>query len=393
MPEHAAPRLLHVFATFDVGGPQVRTLDVCSQLGDQFEHGFVSGDGNTGASSLLADPRTPVFSIPRPASFTAQLRSIRGAIRRFRPDLVLSYNWGGILGAVAARLGRLPFIHHEETTPPEERERHLRRRTWIRRIVLRRASCVVCVAHAKQIEAREEWRIARDRCALIPNGVNTSHHAPSTDRTSHSWKSLSGHAVDADKQLVVGCVANARPEKNWERLMRSFAALRRDDVQLLFVGDGPDRRQAAATAHTLGIADRTAVVGHSQDTRLYYRSMDVFALPSDDEQQPIALLEAMAHGLPVVATDVGDVLTSLPREQRAFVADIRREPSDNTTDPESRSFTSVLGHMLTDRALRQRLGACNRRHAAAHHSIRTTAARYATVYGRAIQTHAPRGTS
>ncbi|MFT4514313.1 MAG: glycosyltransferase involved in cell wall biosynthesis [Planctomycetota bacterium] len=374
--EIAAPRLLHVFATFDVGGPQVRTLAVRQRLGDRFVHGFVAADGRKDAERLLGASAAPVFCVRRPAGTWTQLRAMRAAIRTFRPDLVLTYNWGAMLGALAAVLARIPFVHHEEVVPPEERPDRLLRRDWLRRRLLPRARATVCVASTMLRTTRERWQVPEERCVMLPNAVDTVLHATSAR----------GADDEPAPPLVVGCVANARPEKNWPRLLRAFALLPDQTARLLLVGDGPERAGATVLAQDLGIAERVDMVGTVADPANYYRRMHVFALPSDDEQHPLALLEAMAHGLPIVATDVGDVRATLPRAQHGFVVNPTAPKTNSSTGLPAgdAAFASGLSRLLTDRSLRRQLGDGNRRHVANHFDLAKLCERYGELYMRAL---------
>ncbi|MFK7739659.1 MAG: glycosyltransferase family 4 protein [Planctomycetota bacterium] len=362
------PQLLHIFATFDIGGPQVRTLEVARQLGSEFAHGFVAADGQTAATELLParlGHLPDVFRIERPAGAAAQLRSLRRIVKRFRPDLILTYNWGAMLGGLAAITARIPFVHHEEVVPAEELPIAPRRRTWLRRRVLPRAAGVVCVGQDMRHRAISRWRVRSERCHLLPNGIDIRHHCASTPSPAA--------ASDA---LVVGCIANARPEKNWPRLLRAFARLPHQNVRLLIGGDGPERAAANDLVKQLGIASRVEMAGTVADPAPLYRRMHVFALPSDREQHPLALLEAMAHGLPVVATDVGEVRASLPSSQQALVL---------SADSSDAAFAEQLARLLDEAALRRQLGADNRAHVAANFDIADVAARYRTLYQAAMR--------
>jgi glycosyltransferase involved in cell wall biosynthesis len=361
-------RLAHVFATYDAGGPQVRTIEVMRALGPAFAHTVLAADGRTGAASRT--PVTvPVAAMRRPAPAWRQVADLVAALRRLRPDLVLTYNWGALLGGVAARLLGLPFVHHEEVVPPEERAAKLRRRDWLRRALLARAAAVVTPSATMTLRARQRWLVPQDRLVRIDNGVDLA------DRT------VRDHHAAAPGPLVVGAVAHARIEKNWPRLLRAFARMRTPSARLLIAGDGPERAAAERLARELGVAGRATLLGAVEEPRPCYAAMDVFALASDDEQMPLCVLEAMAHGLPVVATDVGDVAAMLPPEQRRYVVP--------TNPGAAAAMAAALDEVLADAPLRARLGAANRAWAERRHDLRGVAARYGALYRRCARAAAP----
>jgi glycosyltransferase involved in cell wall biosynthesis len=151
----------------------------------------------------------------------------------------------------------------------------------------------------------------------------------------------------ANAPPVVGTVAALRVEKNLPRLLRAFAAVT-PPARLAIVGDGPERPALEALAESLGLRDRVQFAGHIDDPAPVYAGFDVFALSSDTEQMPLSVIEAMAAGLPVATTDVGDVRAMLATENASFVGRL--------DDAElARSLTALLG----DPALRARVGAAN----------------------------------
>ena len=107
---------------------------------------------------------------------------------------------------------------------------------------------------------------------------------------------------------VVGTVARLAPEKGIDRLLQAFSWVRAvTGAALVIVGDGPERPRLEALAAELGLADAVEFAGYTSDVETALARMDVFALASRSEGIPLALLEAMAAGLPVVATRVGGV--------------------------------------------------------------------------------------
>lgn len=358
---HGRIRLLHVFATFDAGGPQVRTLEVMRRLGVGHDHVVVAADGRTGAASRLP-PGTQVHALRRPASSLRQLRDLRAIVQRTAPDLVLTYNWGAILGGVAARTVGVPFVHHEEVVPYEERVSSLVRRDWIRRVVLRGCSKLVVPSRGLHERAVRRWGVAPSRIERIDNGVELEGRSPVR------WSGV------PERPPVLGTVAHLRPEKNVPRLIRALARVACGRAELIVAGEGPDRDACERLVRELGLGARVRLLGAVGDPRSCYDAMDVFVLPSDDEQMPLAVLEAMAHGLPVVATDVGEVAAMLPREQQRFLV---------TPGPGAEHAMAVaVDALLADPELRASLGAANRARSEACHDLRIAAGRYESLYRR-----------
>src|SRR5262249_1164874 len=125
----------------------------------------------------------------------------------------------------------------------------------------------------------------------------------------------------------------------------------------------------------LGLGERVHLAGHRAAPQDDYRAMDAFALSSDTEQMPVALLEAMASALPVAATDVGDVRRILPPEQGELVVPAGPEPG---------ALARALARLVDDAALRAQLGRANRERVEREYSFAGMVAAYRAVYARAL---------
>lgn len=159
--------------------------------------------------------------------------------------------------------------------------------------------------------------------------------------------------------------------KNVSRLLRLFAAVKgKRPVRLVIIGDGPERPLLESLASDLGIAETTVFTGEQPLPEQFLQQLDIFALTSDTEQMPYCLIEAMAAGLPVTATDVGDVKSMLPKASQAFVAD----PSDDAT------LRACLKRLIKRRELRHTLGALNRDHAKQHFDRDVMLSRYVDLF-------------
>jgi glycosyltransferase involved in cell wall biosynthesis len=128
---------------------------------------------------------------------------------------------------------------------------------------------------------------------VIPNGVDTARFYPAAqDEKEHAGN---------DGHIRFGYLGRLSPEKNVIALIKAFKALDAQNVSLTLAGAGPLYAKVKQLEN-----DRIKVLGYVEDAPAFYRSSDAFILPSKLEAQPIALLEAMASGLPIIASDVGD---------------------------------------------------------------------------------------
>jgi len=170
-------------------------------------------------------------------------------------------------------------------------------------------------------------------------------------------------------------VGSLRPVKNFARLLEACAAAR--EVHLLVVGDGEDRPALESRAAAADLAGRVHFAGYQADPAPWYRTMDVFALSSDSEQMPLCLIEAMASGLPVAATDVGDVRAMLPAEQGAFLVPV---------DADAAGGLGIrIAALARDPESRRVLGDLNRHRAERRFAFSSTCAAYREEYEAALQ--------
>ncbi len=310
----SSTRLLHVFSTFGVGGPQRRFAQIANALRNRYEHLIVAMDSNYAATHLLgADvPWTAVDVMAGRRKSIRNTLLFRRTIASCSPSVLVTYNFGATEWALANRL--MPIcrhIHIEDGFGPEEAHGQLPRRVTFRRIVLSgRHTTIIVPSEGLDRIAADIWRMPRAKVHFIPNGIDVTRFKPTGGSVSRS---------PADP-AVVGTVCALRPEKNLTRLLQACAmAGRQRPLKVLIVGDGPERLKLEAESSRLGIADIVDFTGGSDRPEDHLARMDVFVLSSDTEQMPLGVLEAMATGLPVASTNVGDVARMLGGTNRRYV--------------------------------------------------------------------------
>jgi glycosyltransferase involved in cell wall biosynthesis len=204
------------------------------------------------------------------------------------------------------------------------------------------------------------------RIRRIPNGVDTSRFAPAGAAERARLRGAAGVPAGA-LAIYAGRLA---PEKGADVLLEAWAALAPETpATLCLVGDGPERAALEARARALGIDGRVRFAGARADVAPWLRAADLFVLPSRTEGLSVALLEAMACGLPVVATDVGATREAAGPDGAVVVPPGRPD-----------ALAAALATVLRDAGRARALGAAARARAVAGFGIEAVAARHLDLY-------------
>ena len=233
----------------------------------------------------------PIHGFAKPAT-AWQLLAFARWCRRMRVAVVQTCDlYANIFGLPGAALGGVPVrIGSRRELNPDKSLSQIR----LQRLAYRYATKVVANSPAAQ-RILEREGLAPASIAVIPNGVDLA-----------AFQARS--PAPAVRRFIV--VANLRPEKNHETLLAAVAALREEypEVEVQIVGDGPRRRELETLACHRGIAANVTFLGHREDVPALLAAADAFVLPSRSEAFPNSAIEAMAAGLPVVASAVGGLL-------------------------------------------------------------------------------------
>lgn len=206
---------------------------------------------------------------------------------------------------------------------------------------------------------------------LIPNGVDTDRFRPASSPEAkqrlRQQKGLPSHGI------LVGCVAALRPVKNHAGLLEALGRIMpgsRAAVFLALVGDGPLRRDLENLAREMALEDRVLFLGKRTDVADLLRCFDLFVLNSLTEGLSYALLEAMASGLPVVATAVGAAVRLIDDGRQGFLV----APKD------TEALAQALKKLLDDPLALQRMGKEARKTVESEYGINKMLERYRALY-------------
>jgi sugar transferase (PEP-CTERM/EpsH1 system associated) len=283
-------------------------------------------------------------------------------LRREKPDILHTWLFhANIPGRVLGRLAGVPRIISSERTM----EMESRPRRWLNRLTSPLPDRVTCVSQSVARFAAHTIGLPSEKLVVIPNGIPISQftNLPTSAR-ARAALCLPLHTP------LIGTVSRAHPVKGLDVLLEAFARLLHSptDAQqisnltnirpfvsspladLLIVGDGPQLGALQAQAVGLGLGERVHFLGSRNDVPQVLAALDVFVLPSLHEGMPNAILEAMAAGLPVVATAVGGA----PEVVVDGVSGLIVPPRDPL------ALADALSRLLDDAALRDRMGAAGR---------------------------------
>ena len=298
-------RVLQVVNRIWMGGTEYALLNMMSSLDQRlFEHRVCAVRG--------CDPAFPRMSMVEGKTFVAGQHNgnlqfavfrLTQIMRRYRPHIVHSRNWGAIEAIFAARLAGVPVTIHSEHGYEIEMLKGLP----LRQRLLRRAayaladSTFTVTRELRDFHARQA-RISPGKIRVIHNGVDTQRFSPGRDTRLRERLHI------PPQRLVIGNVGRMVPIKDHGTLLRAVELLVASgvDAHLLLIGSGPllEAHRAYVRASRT-IADRVYFAGSCENVPEMLLAMDVFVLPSICEGMSNTLLEAMASGLPVVATRVG----------------------------------------------------------------------------------------
>jgi sugar transferase (PEP-CTERM/EpsH1 system associated) len=364
MPRPAPPLIAHIVYGLDYGGLENGLVNLINGLPrEAARHTVICLTRATDFRQRIRRPDVTVHELHKqPGKDPATYLRLWRLLRSLKPTVVHTRNAGVIDCQAVACLAGVPVrIHGWHGWDVDDLHGTSPRRRRLRQACDRFIHRHIAVSRQLADWLQQADGVSPDRVTHICNGVDIERFAP---------------ALKAPGPFVIGTVARLQAVKDQQTLLRAVALLMaghpqlRDTLRLRLVGDGPERRALEALVLELGIGDVTAMPGFSDDVPAVLRSFDVFALPSLNEGISNTILEAMACGVPVIATNVGG--------NPELVLDGVTGSLIPVGDPAT--LSARLSQYATDPALLQAHGAAARHRVEQQFSIPTMLANYAELY-------------
>ena len=362
--------ILYVTDRAEIGGAEGRLIDLAGHLDrSRFRPVFCTLSAEGPLVEELRKLGCPVHTlgVRRGLDYPRAVARAASLVRRFRPAVIHGQiRYGSFVAALIGRLQRVPVVLSTRTYTTR-----LGGHPLLDLLTSRLVHETIAVSRAAREILTDRERVPPARVSLIENGIDLRDFAaPSAGEVAAAKASLR-----LDGGPIIGSLGHLHPIKGHADLLDSMVEVRRcfPSAKLLLVGEGPLSALLTARAAASGLADAIVFAGFRRDVATLLATMDVFVLPSHNEGMSHALLEAMALGRPVVATDVGGNGEVVTAGENGLLVPPKDPPA----------LAAAVVRLLSDPACAAAMG----RHAAAAVSARFSAQRMAAEYADVYERH------
>lgn len=304
-------RIVHIITGLSTGGAEMMLLRLVEQLRGEFEQQVISLTGNGPVGEKIAALGVPVVVLGLRRTFPNPLAVVRLVryISRLRPAVVQTWMYhADLVGGLSARIAGVPKVVWNLRASDLETQKPLTRmiqRQINARLARRLPDVIVCCGEGvRSVHMAAGYPTGKMR--VISNGVDLRHFSPDP-AARQALRAVLGVPIDAP---LIGTVGRLHPMKDYGTFFAAAHRLSKGLPRARFVlaGEGlsADEAQVAQWVEEAGLAGCVHLLGQRDDVSALYNTLDVFVSSSNSEGFPNVLIEAMACGVPCVATDVGD---------------------------------------------------------------------------------------
>jgi sugar transferase (PEP-CTERM/EpsH1 system associated) len=308
-PRDKRPLVMHVVLRFDTGGLENGLVNLINHLpATTYRHAVVALTEVTEFRQRVLASDVEFIALHKGPGHSVRLYPrLFALMRRLRPAIVHTRNLAALEAAVPAWLAGVPVrLHGEHGRDVGDLDGRSRKHQWLRRLYRPFVTHYVPLSRDLASYLVERVGIAAHKVTQIYNGVDTARFRPQSPPAV-----IAGCPFTPAQHWLVGTVGRMQTVKNQVCLAQAFIRVLasnptlRKRLRLVLIGEGPLRAQCLAVLAAAGVADLAWLPGERSDVAEIMRGLHCFALPSLAEGISNTILEAMATGLPVIATDVG----------------------------------------------------------------------------------------
>jgi len=365
-------RVLHVIDTGGPGGAETVFLQTATRLDPaRFQPTAIVG-GTGWLAKQLQESGLPPRVVPARGSFNARyLSMLLRLARQHKSDVIVAHLYGSsVYASLAGMLLSIPVIsvlHGQSDVPDAERLSSLKA------TIIRRASRkIIFVSERLQDQLRPRLRLTAAQCAVIHNGIDTKVFQPGRDRSIRAELGVS------EDTALIGAIGNIREPKAYDVLLRAARTLidRSHQFRMVIAGDCANAlgRQLEQLKRDLSVERHVTFLGLRADVPRLLNNLDVFVLSSRTEGFSIACIEAMACGIPVVATRSGGPEQILEGDAGLLVP---------TGDPEALAL--AIERLFSSKDLATTLTAKAIKRVQERYSLTTMLSRYEALLERVVR--------
>ncbi|QOL50956.1 TIGR03088 family PEP-CTERM/XrtA system glycosyltransferase [Massilia litorea] len=368
------PLVVHLIYRLDFGGLETLLVDCINHMPpERYRHAIVCLTDYTAFANKITRPGVELYALHKQPGLGLGIHvKLFKLLRALRPAILHTYNFACAEYAVPAwAAGVRVRIHAEHGRDASDPQGLNRKHNLLRRALVPWIDRYVPVSHDLARWLQNVVKIPAAKSQLIMNGVDTVRYAPNLPAATMPW-------TGADQPFVIGTVGRLQDVKDQATLIEAFALLRAarpaaqegKGLRLAIVGDGPLRARLEQKAQDAGVADLVWFAGARNDIPELMRSFDLFALSSIAEGTPVTLLEAMACGVPVVATAVGGIPEVVQDGVNGALVPASNAPA----------LAEALGRYVDDRARVAGHGVAAREKIERHYSVAAMVGAYTALY-------------
>ena len=339
----------YITSSLDYGGVEKYVVDLANNIDSRKFIPVIFCLGNHGPLAEKIKKNTKIYCLnKKKGNDIGLVLRLSRLFKKEKIDIIHSNNWSTFAESVIAKqfAGNIPLIHTQHGMEMNDLESKEKRfiRNRLRQFLSFFTNQIVVVSCATKQFVCKEWGISEKKAKLIYNGIDINNFKQDSSKRKICRLAL---GVNED-ETVIGSVGRLMRVKNYGLLLKAVSKLHMNykKVKILFVGDGPERNSLRLLAKELDILDKIIFLGNRADISDLLCAMDIFVLPSISEGVSIALLEALASGLPAIATSVGGNKEIIQDNINGILVE-NNNPDD---------LCKAIERMLSDRDYRRTLG-------------------------------------